>query len=124
MKSTPSSTARRNTRIASARSAGSPQIPGPVMRIAPYPSRVIATLPPRENTPLAAAASSPSAMQLTSMQLNLPSRREHEPNQGFLRALHMLAVAAAAIGENDEAARCREFLRDSSPTAAAALETT
>jgi hypothetical protein len=49
---------------------------------------------------------------------------EHEPNQGFLRALHMLAVAAAAIGENDEAARCREFLRDSSPTAAAALETT
>ena len=49
---------------------------------------------------------------------------EHEPNQGFLRALHMLAVAAAAIGENDEAGRCREFLRDSSPTAAAALETT
>jgi Protein of unknown function (DUF3151) len=49
---------------------------------------------------------------------------EHEPNQGFLRALHMLAVAAAAIGENDEAGRCREFLRDSSPTAAADLETT
>ena len=39
---------------------------------------------------------------------------EHEPNQGFLRALHMLGVAAAAIGEDDEATRCREFLADSS----------
>jgi len=49
---------------------------------------------------------------------------EHEPNRGFLRALHMLAVAAAAIGEDDEASRCGEFLRDSSAAAAAALETT
>jgi Protein of unknown function (DUF3151) len=46
---------------------------------------------------------------------------EHEPNQGFLRALHMLGSAAAAIGEQDEAERCREFLRDSSQTAAAVL---
>jgi hypothetical protein len=46
---------------------------------------------------------------------------EHEPNRGFLRCLHMLSVAAAAIGEDDEAARCSEFLRDSSPAAAAAL---
>jgi hypothetical protein len=49
---------------------------------------------------------------------------EHEPNRGFLRALHMLAVAAAAIGEDDEAARCQAFLRDSSPSGAAALEAT
>ena len=49
---------------------------------------------------------------------------EHEPNRGFLRALHMLAVAAAAIGEDEEASRCAEFLRDSSATAAAALENT
>ncbi len=47
---------------------------------------------------------------------------EHEPNQGFLRALHVLAVAAAAIGEDDEAVRCREFLADASPAAVAALE--
>jgi hypothetical protein len=46
---------------------------------------------------------------------------DHEPNQGFLRALHMLASAAAAIGEDDEAARCRDFLQDSSAAAAAAL---
>jgi hypothetical protein len=46
---------------------------------------------------------------------------EHEPNQGFLRALHTLGLAAAAIGEDDEAVRCREFLADASPAAVAAL---
>jgi len=46
---------------------------------------------------------------------------EHEPNRGFLRSLHMLAVSAAAIGEDDEARRCEQFLRDSSPAAAAEL---
>jgi uncharacterized protein DUF3151 len=47
---------------------------------------------------------------------------EHEPNQGFLRSLHALSRAAAAIGEDDEAIRCATFLRDSSATAAAQLE--
>lgn len=46
---------------------------------------------------------------------------EHEPNRGFLRALHALARAAKAIGEHDEHQRCMEFLRDSSPTAAETL---
>ena len=45
----------------------------------------------------------------------------HEPNQGFLRSLHALSVAAARIGEADEAARCAQFLRDSDPAAADAL---
>ena len=48
---------------------------------------------------------------------------EHEPNRGFLRALHMLGASAAAIGEDDEAERCAQFLRDSSATAAAELGT-
>ncbi|GAA4630210.1 DUF3151 domain-containing protein [Actinoallomurus vinaceus] len=48
---------------------------------------------------------------------------EHPSNQGFLRALNALARAAAAIGEDDEAERCRTFLRDSSPTAAEVLAT-
>src|SRR5271168_4761423 len=39
---------------------------------------------------------------------------EHEPNRGFLRSLHMLAVTAASIGEDDEATRCADFLQDSS----------
>jgi hypothetical protein len=47
---------------------------------------------------------------------------EHEPNQGFLRSLHMLGAAAAAIGEDEEAERCRDFLRDSSATAAEVLD--
>jgi hypothetical protein len=46
---------------------------------------------------------------------------EHEANRGFLRSLHLLSAAAAAIGEEDEADRTREFLHDSSPAAAAAL---
>ena len=45
----------------------------------------------------------------------------HEPNQGFLRALAALQRAAAAIGETDEAERCRTFLADSDPAAPAAL---
>lgn len=45
----------------------------------------------------------------------------HEPNRGFLRALHALGQAAATIGEHDEAARCAQFLADSDPEAAAAL---
>lgn len=46
---------------------------------------------------------------------------EHEPNRGFLRSLRALGRAAEAIGEDDEAARCAQFLRDSSPAAATAL---
>ena len=46
---------------------------------------------------------------------------EHEPNQGFLRALAALANAAAAIGEDDEAERCQIFLAESSAAAAAKL---
>ncbi len=45
----------------------------------------------------------------------------HEPNQGFLRSLHLLGKAADAIGEDDEAARCAQFLRDCDPSAADAL---
>jgi hypothetical protein len=45
----------------------------------------------------------------------------HEPNQGWLRSLHALGLAAAAIGEDDEAARCASFLRDSSAEAANVL---
>jgi hypothetical protein len=45
----------------------------------------------------------------------------HGPNQGFLRCLHLLALAADQIGEADEAARCAQFLRDCDPSAADAL---
>jgi hypothetical protein len=41
----------------------------------------------------------------------------HEPNQGFLRALAALAIASDRIGDNEEAARCRDFLADADPEA-------
>ena len=53
---------------------------------------------------------------------NGPVPWQHAPNRGFLRSLHALGQAAAALGEQDEADRCRDFLRESSPEAAAALE--
>jgi len=46
---------------------------------------------------------------------------EHEPNRGFLSCLGLLALAARAIGEQDEWERCRDFLRDSSQTGYAVL---
>ncbi|MGH4008149.1 MAG: DUF3151 domain-containing protein [Pseudonocardiaceae bacterium] len=45
----------------------------------------------------------------------------HSPNRGFLRALAGLARAAAEIGEDAEARRCRDFLDECDPTAAGAL---
>jgi hypothetical protein len=52
---------------------------------------------------------------------NGPIPWEHEANRGFLRSLYMLGRAAGAIGEDDEAERCAQFLRDSSAAAAAEL---
>lgn len=45
----------------------------------------------------------------------------HEPNRGFLRSLAVLATASERFGDEAEAHRCREFLRESSPEAYAAL---
>ncbi|GGU78264.1 hypothetical protein GCM10010275_11180 [Streptomyces litmocidini] len=46
---------------------------------------------------------------------------EHAANRGFLRCLAALARAAGAIGEQDEAERCGQFLKDSSAEAYAEL---
>src|SRR5207249_10930884 len=46
MRSTPSSTARRRTLRALLRSGGQPQMPSPVIRIAPKPSRLTLRSPP------------------------------------------------------------------------------
>jgi hypothetical protein len=42
-------------------------------------------------------------------------RWSYEGNRGFLRSLHGLMRAAAAIGEGVEARRCREFLLQLDP---------
>lgn len=49
---------------------------------------------------------------------------EHLANQGFLRCLWALSVAAGRIGEDDEAERCERLLRESSETAWKELHTT
>ena len=41
----------------------------------------------------------------------------HAPNRGFLRSLRGLGQAAEAIGEQDEADRCKTFLGDLAPDA-------
>jgi hypothetical protein len=41
----------------------------------------------------------------------------HAPNRGFLRALRGLGAAADALGEDDEAVRCRGFLATLAPDA-------
>jgi Protein of unknown function (DUF3151) len=41
----------------------------------------------------------------------------HEGNRGFLRSLRGLAAAAEALGEEDEAVRCRDFLAQLAPDA-------
>ncbi len=46
---------------------------------------------------------------------------EHQPNQGFLRALAALGRAAGAIGETTEEQRCADFLADCDRRAAQAI---
>ena len=46
---------------------------------------------------------------------------EHVPNQGFLRAVWALALAAERIGEAPEYERCAQLLRDSSESGYAHL---
>ncbi len=51
MKLIPSSTTRRSTALATSRSGGSPQIPLPVMRMAPNPMRLTVRSPPTSIVP-------------------------------------------------------------------------
>ena len=49
---------------------------------------------------------------------------DHQPNQGFLRCLWALSIASERVGDHEEAARCAQFLRDSSEDAYFALSET
>lgn len=44
-----------------------------------------------------------------------PVPASHEPNQGVLRAIAMLALASKAIGDDPEYDRCRQMLSDADP---------
>src|SRR5256886_15285722 len=66
MKLTPSSTARRRTAIAAAGSLDGPQIPSPVIRMAPKPRRCTVSSPPSEIVPLEAAHDNGSTLIIDS----------------------------------------------------------
>ena len=51
----------------------------------------------------------------------ITSHRVYYDQMGMAAQLGLLAEAATAIGEQDEAVRCADFLRDSSPEGHAAL---
>ena len=59
----PSSTTRRSKRIAAARSGGGPQMPGPVIRMAPKPSRLTVRSPSRRVPNVASFAGNRARMR-------------------------------------------------------------
>jgi len=83
-----SSTARCNTRIASGRLEGSPQIPSPVIRIAPNPRRFTRRSPPIENSPLLRTPSCASRFARHRLTAAPAARR--------LETKHRLTAAPAA----------------------------
>jgi len=87
IKFTPNSTACRSTASAAARSFGGPQIPSPVIRIAPYPNRFTVNCPPREIVPAAFADSVCVGLQ----KRNQPILEEERDSQIF----HMPSSANA-----------------------------
>jgi Protein of unknown function (DUF3151) len=118
-----------NVEAAAALAAGQP--PAGVAAVFPAYSAAWAALAERalaDGDPVAAYAYARTGYHRGLDQLrragwrgNGPIPWEHEPNRGFLRSLYLLGRAADAIAEHDEASRCDQFLRDSSPAAAAAL---
>ena len=50
-----------------------------------------------------------------------PVPASHEPNQGVLKAIAMLAVTSQKIGDQAEYARCRQMLSDADPESVAKL---
>src|SRR6266446_5422539 len=73
MKLTPSSTARRKTFFALSRSGGQPQIPSPVSRIAPNPSRLTNRSPPNKNVSPLLLASGIAAISLGNPPVRTPA---------------------------------------------------
>src|SRR6266704_3533109 len=71
MKLTPSSTTRRSVAMAWSRLSGSPQMPGPVIRMAPNPSRLTVRSPPTSMVPAAAAVGCASTRYLLLVTVSL-----------------------------------------------------
>src|SRR5258708_660676 len=97
MKLTPSSIARRSAAIAWSRLAGGPQIPWPVTRIAPNPSRFTVRSPPMLIVP-AAKASGRSLIAI-------PAFRNSDPHAGRSVVIDDQDQLAASVPAFDLAMR-------------------
>src|SRR5712672_672264 len=71
IKLTPSSTARQRTATAAKGSLGGPQIPSPVIRMAPKPRRLTVSSPPSERVPLETASGLFAFLFMFLLQSNL-----------------------------------------------------
>src|SRR5438094_7011459 len=92
MKLTPSSTARRKTFFAFSRSGGQPQIPSPVNRIAPKPSRLTNRSPPNKNvSPLLLALARAVATRFDNPPVKTPAALAESAAKN-VRVLHRYAL--------------------------------
>src|SRR5438034_8584540 len=113
MKLIPSATARRNTRLHSSRSAGSPQIPSPVMRMAPNPKRLTGRSPPISMVPASAAVIVPVRSAMASSLLVagcVHSRRTSGYDATMKLGLNLPYEGSLAFPEAVELAQCAEAL--------------
>src|SRR6201985_3001703 len=124
MKVTSSSMARRTACLARSRSGGAPQMPGPVIRIAPNPSRFTVRSPPTSILPAAAAVglalmtapslaslrSPPGGLATSSMRLVLANARSAAPQLpaflGDQAAPHSVRADAGRVAERKLQAVC------------------
>src|SRR6266446_4679047 len=92
MKLTPNSTARRKTFFAFSRSGGQPQIPSPVNRIAPKPSRLTKRSPPNWN--VESRASGIAAGSFGNPPVKTPAAPAEITSKNVLRLTQVKYVAA------------------------------
>src|SRR5580693_5861354 len=83
MKLTPSSTTRRSVAMDWSRLGGSPQMPGPVIRMAPNPIRLTVRSPPTSMVPAAAAVGCSFTRYLLIVSLSRPPLRAGAGEEHF-----------------------------------------
>src|SRR5438552_1291851 len=94
MKLTPSSTARRKTFLAFSRSGGQPQIPSPVSRIAPNPSRLTTRSPPNKNVSPLLLARDAAARSFGNPPVKTPAAPVEITSKKVLRFIQVKYVGA------------------------------
>src|SRR5258708_18486480 len=103
MKFTSSATACRSAALACSRSGGSPQMPSPVIRMAPNPSRFTVRSPPTPTVPAAFALGGALMEHLPVSQSQLPSAAcrtaDLPPGAGALRVAESISGRRRDLAE-------------------------